>query len=156
MNEVTPSWNNPASQTLPYNPYQQNPNLWAARNPYNYPVYAYQAQPQPAQNQQLSSNRVWVQGEGSAKAYIVANNSEQVLWDSDNPSIYIKTVDQNGKPSITILDYTIRETSQEIEPGKDMDDLKKEISELKDMVKGLAQNKVSYNKPVYNKKGGED
>jgi hypothetical protein len=94
-----------------------NPNnkLWAAQNPYNLqqfqqPIY----QPNNVQNNQMNSSRIWVQGESSAKAYIVANNSEQVLWDSENQVIYVKSVDQNGKPSTLTLDYTIRDPEPEV------------------------------------------
>lgn len=98
---------------------------------------------QPQQNQQqVKSSRVWVQGEGSAKAYIVANNTEQELWDSEQPVIYLKTVDVYGRPNMVILDYTIRpaETSNNGVASSEVSDLKKEMAELKEMMNSLVQN----------------
>lgn len=63
--------------------------------------------PQPQQN-----NRVWVQGEAGAKSYLVAPNTSVDLWDSEAQTIYIKSADQGGMPTIKILDYTIRDQQQ--------------------------------------------
>lgn len=123
---------------------------WAAQNPYNQPQPQYQ-QPQP---QQVESQRVWVQGESSAKAYIVKNNTEQVLWDAEQPVIYIKTVDITGKPSTVTLDYTIRNPKVEDDQNETAA-LKAEISELKDMMKQLMNQRTNF-KPNYKNKGGEE
>ena len=65
---------------------------------------------QPTQQQpQMNSNLIWVQGEAGAKSYQVAPNSAVQLWDSENQTIYLKSADANGIPSIKTLDYTIRE-----------------------------------------------
>lgn len=50
-----------------------------------------------------------VQGIGAAKAYNVPPNGRAVLWDSEDQTIYVKQVDAVGHPTLTILDYTIRE-----------------------------------------------
>lgn len=126
-------------------------NSWPAQNPYNQPQPQYQ---QPQQPQQVESQRVWVQGESSAKAFIVKNNTEQVLWDAEQPVIYIKTVDITGKPSTLTLDYTIRNPR----PADDQNEtaaLKSEIAELKDMMKQLMNQRTNY-KPNYKSKGGEE
>ena len=47
---------------------------------------------------QTSDDRIWVQGEAGAKAYFVAANTTVVLWDTENPIIYVKTADATGKP----------------------------------------------------------
>ena len=52
---------------------------------------------------------IWVQGEEAAKAYMVAPNSTMVLWDTDSPVIYLKQCDSMGRPSMTILDFTVRD-----------------------------------------------
>jgi hypothetical protein len=52
---------------------------------------------------------IWVQGEAGAKAYLVAPNSTVTLWDSENKTIYVKTADASGVPSMKILDFTVRE-----------------------------------------------
>lgn len=78
----------------------------------------YQQQTQPAQmpmptysNMPLNApqnNPIWVQGEEGAKGYMVARNSSVVLWDSENPVIYLKSADENGVPSMRIFDLKER------------------------------------------------
>ena len=70
---------------------------------YQQPSY----QPQMAQNQPNSA-MVWVQGESGAKSYLVAPNNTVQLWDSEAQTIYLKSADASGMPSMKILDYTIR------------------------------------------------
>lgn len=55
---------------------------------------------------------IWVQGESGAKAYMVAPGNTVPLWDSENQTIYLKTVDASGMPSMRILDYTERTAMQ--------------------------------------------
>lgn len=79
--------------------------------PYYQPQF--QQQYQVPQNQQPVSNDIkWVQGEAGAKSYLVAPNTTVQLWDSENQVIYLKSADASGMPSMRILDYTIRETNQ--------------------------------------------
>ena len=47
---------------------------------------------------QPSDDRIWVQGEAGAKAYFVAANATVVLWDTESPTLYIKSADATGKP----------------------------------------------------------
>lgn len=68
-------------------------------------------QPQQA-NQPMTSGIIWVQGEAGAKSYLVAPNTTVQLWDSERQTIYIKSADASGMPSIKTLDYTIREIPQ--------------------------------------------
>lgn len=93
-----------------------------------YPQYVYpqaqqtQAVPsvQPTQPQQpsqpMTSGIIWVQGEAGAKSYLVAPNTTVQLWDSERQTIYIKSADASGMPSIKTLDYTIRENAQSNTP----------------------------------------
>lgn len=76
-------------------------------------MYAPIATPQPAQNNSL----IWVQGEAGAKSYLVAPNNTLPLWDSESQVIYLKSADASGMPSMKILDYTIRETSNAAHTG---------------------------------------
>jgi len=71
------------------------------------PMY-YQPQYQAQQTQQQSNNIIWIQGEAAAKSYLVAPNNSIVLFDSESQTIYIKSADASGMPSMKILDYTIR------------------------------------------------
>lgn len=75
-------------------------------NYYN-PYQTQQPQFIPKQNI-IQSNRIWVQGEAGAKSYLVAPNTTVDLWDSESQTIYIKSADAAGLPSMKIIDYTIR------------------------------------------------
>lgn len=67
-------------------------------------------QPQPTVPQQ--SNIIWVQGDAGAKSYLVAPNTTVQLWDSERQTIYLKSADASGMPTMKTLDYTIREQAQ--------------------------------------------
>lgn len=117
---------------------------------YNYFPQTYQAQayyPSQPQMQQgnsfqngTSSQLTWVQGEGAAKSYLVAPGCTVALFDNESQTIYIKSADASGMPSMKILDYTFRESvphSKDIQPvsdyasKEDVDYLKNEIESLK-------------------------
>ena len=72
-----------------------------------YPQNAYPTQPS-AQGGGL----IWVQGEAGAKSYLVAPNQTVQLWDSEAQTIYLKSADASGMPSIKVLDYTVRDAAQ--------------------------------------------
>ena len=103
---------------------------------YQTPVY-YPSQPQPQAPQQAQTQNplIWVQGEAGAKSYLVAPNSTVTLWDSESHTIYIKSADATGMPSIRTLDYTIRgnevKASANYVTEADFDELKKEIDDIK-------------------------
>ena len=63
----------------------------------------------PTQNAQPSNGIIWVQGLAGAKSYLVSPNTTVQLWDSERQTIYLKSADASGMPSIKTLDYTIRE-----------------------------------------------
>lgn len=65
-------------------------------------------QPVVGQTQQQNTGIIWVQGEAAAKSHPVANGATVTLWDSEQPTIYIKHVDESGMPSMRIVDYTER------------------------------------------------
>lgn len=73
-----------------------------------YPQYSQQPQVQNSQNNPM----IWVQGETGAKSYLLAPNTTLPLWDSERQTIYLKSTDASGMPSMKVLDYTIREQSQ--------------------------------------------
>lgn len=104
----------------------------------NYFPTGYQPYYQPQQTQQ--NGIIWVQGEASAKSYPVAPNASVALWDSEANTIYIKSADASGMPSMKIVDYTMRDnapTRTQITPQSDFvtkDDLlpiRKELDALK-------------------------
>ena len=61
------------------------------------------------QGQPNNSSIIWVQGEAGAKSYLVAPNNTVQLWDSESQTIYLKSADASGMPTMKVLDYTIRE-----------------------------------------------
>lgn len=98
----------------------------------------------PAQNAQPSNGIIWVQGLAGAKSYLVSPNTTVQLWDSERQTIYLKSADASGMPSIKTLDYTVREMPQNApqspEPNSNIDyatkeDLKALKGEIIDMVK---------------------
>jgi hypothetical protein len=70
-------------------------------------------QPQPyTPVQQAQNGRIWVQGEAGARSYLVAPNNTVELWDSESQTLYLKSADATGMPSIKVLDYTIRDSAR--------------------------------------------
>lgn len=87
-------------QTSPFAPYVQTP----------------MPQFQMSTPQCRQPDMIWVQGEAGMKAYMMAPNTRAILWDQDNPVIYIKTADVNGVVSVKTLDYTERGSEQNTNP----------------------------------------
>ena len=125
------NWNMPQTQTVPQ-----------------------QAQQQQNVNQPVSNGIIWVQGEAGAKSYLVAPNTTVQLWDSERQTIYIKSADASGMPSIKTLDYTIREmpqnnvsfapesTSTAFATKDEVNLLANEITALKSKLEGLTAKPV--------------
>lgn len=86
----------------------------ATYQPIVYPSYNPQAYSAPSQSQNSGTQTgiIWVSGEAGAKAYIVAPNTTVQLWDSEAQTIYLKSADASGMPSMKVLDYTIRDAVQ--------------------------------------------
>lgn len=57
-----------------------------------------------------TNDMIWVLNENEATSYPVAPNNSVVLWDKNNPTIYVKSVNAQGMPSMRILDFTERNT----------------------------------------------
>ena len=92
--------------------------------------------------QQMNNNIIWVQGEAGAKSYLVAPNTTVQLWDSERQTIYLKSADASGMPSIKTLDYTIREMPQANAPTAPIIDstafaTKDEVRALADEINAL-------------------
>lgn len=76
-----------------------------------YPQQYQQMMPQQAPAQPQTNGILWVQGEAAARGYLMAPNTTLPLWDSESNTIFLKTTDAAGMPSMKILDYTIRDTT---------------------------------------------
>lgn len=63
------------------------------------------SQPLTGINQINQDERIWVQGEGSAQAYLVAPNSFVRLWDSSQAVFYEKRADASGRPYMETFEY---------------------------------------------------
>lgn len=73
---------------------------------------------QPVQAPQMTvpnNDMIWVLNENEAVSYPVAPNNTVTLWDKNTPTIYVKSVDGNGIPSMRILDFSER-TAQRQQP----------------------------------------
>lgn len=101
-----------------YNAPQMPPQAMDNQNMYM-PNYQQAVPPQTAQPmaQQTvpptTNDMIWVQGLSGAKAYLVAPNATVTLWDSERKTLYLKSCDNAGMPSMKILDYTERTESAE-------------------------------------------
>lgn len=95
-----------------YQPFVPQYNYNQPYQPQTQPVQQPVPNQQATQNQAMASGIIWVQGEAGAKSYLVAPNTTVQLWDSENQTIYLKSADASGMPSIKTLDYTIREMPQ--------------------------------------------
>lgn len=71
---------------------------------YGYPMYQGINQAQPNynmgfnQSQNTQDERIWVQNETSAEAYLLAPGGFARLWDSSKPVFYEKRADATGRP----------------------------------------------------------
>lgn len=72
------------------------------------PQYQQPIQTNPVPMGQPTSDMIWVLGQTEAESYPVAPNNSVVLWDKNNPTIYIKSVNAQGIPSMRTLDFTER------------------------------------------------
>lgn len=107
------------------------------------PVPPQMVQPQPSQP--VNSNLIWVQGEAGAKSYLVAPNNTLTLWDSEAQTIYLKSADASGMPSMKILDYTIRDNQAPKAPLNEKADeyvTKDELTTFKHEVKEMIKKEL--------------
>lgn len=111
-------------------------NGFPATYPQYYPQFNQQQMPQMQQSQ--NNNMVWVQGETGAKSFLIGPNTTIPLWDSEQQTIYIKSSDASGMPSMKIIDYTIREANNptnkivvsDYVTKQELSDFKSEVSEM--------------------------
>ena len=115
---------------------------------YNYFPTGYQPYYQQTAPTQQNTGITWVQGEAGAKSYLVAPNSTVTLWDSESQTIYLKSADPSGLPSMKILDYTIRSNApqetvsdahSEFATKVDVESIRKDILALRERVDVLAK-----------------
>ena len=98
-----------------FNYYGQN---YGNPNGFFYP----QPMPQPVQPAQMSpanqpinqSGIIWISGLQEAQMYPIAPNNAVALWQKDGKTIYLKSADATGRPTLTVYDLVQRaETATE-------------------------------------------
>lgn len=92
----------------------------------------------PTQTPQMSNDMIWVQGLAGAKAYLVAPNTTVTLWDSESETIYLKSCDSNGVPSMRILDIKERIETPSKLPSKEVEQPTKDFALAEDL-KGVQE-----------------
>lgn len=100
-------------QTPTMTPMVDNQNQFAQQ--YQPPV---QQQPVAPMTNQSSDMMLWVLGQTEAESYPVAPNNTVILWDKNDPTIYIKSVNMQGVPSMRVLDFTERAANAPKTPEK--------------------------------------
>ena len=88
-----------------YDPAQQNP-MGQFNQQFQQPTG--QPMQQAPMQTQPTNDFLWVLNENEATSYPVAPNNTVTLWDKNLPTIYIKSVNAQGVPSMRILDFTER------------------------------------------------
>lgn len=89
-------------------------------------------QPQMMQSAGTVDDRIFVQGELAAQAYLVAPNSFVRLWDSTQNIFYEKRADASGRPYMEVYEYKKRDnlTTQGISESRNTIDYDNKINAL--------------------------
>ena len=135
--------------------------------PYQSPIQS------PAPMSQPTNEMIWVLNENEATSYPVAPNNNVVLWDKSNPTIYVKSVNAQGMPSMRILDFTERNTDNSNSQGnmpkthvcqcgdkfatkQQIEDLKSKIDDLSEKYEELVRPVIEKTKTTIKKSKGDD
>ena len=94
-----------------YDPVQQN-SMGQFQQPMGQPMQNAQM---PMQGQP-TNDFLWVLNENEATSYPVAPNNTVILWDKNLPTVYIKSVNAQGVPSMRVLDFTERTATAPKQP----------------------------------------
>lgn len=111
--------------------------------PYYQPYNSY-LPPNYQQPQQAQNSIIWVSGLAEAQTYPVAPNNAVALWEQSGKTIYMKSADATGKPSMRIYDIVERvETAEksETEEYARKSELAQILSTLKDLTGDIEQMK---------------
>lgn len=117
---------------------------------FNYnPYQSYFNQPQQRQN---TDERIWVQNQAGAEAYLLAPNSFVRLWDSSEPIFYEKKSDATGRPyPLEIYEYKRREPLRAPEAQNPNKSLYDEIEALKSRLSTLEEKERYYESNANNR-----
>ena len=112
---------------MAYNPYYGNPyfpqqqgyfNNGAMPDMLNQQKMQYQQTPIQQPMAMHTDPMLWVLGQTEAESYPVAPNNTVTLWDKNQPTIYIKSANAQGVPSMRVLDFTERTANAPKTPEK--------------------------------------
>lgn len=111
---------------MAYNPYYSNPYFPQQQGYFNNGAMPDMLNQQKMQYQQMAQPPIpmqtdpmlWVLGQTEAESYPVAPNNTVTLWDKNQPTIYIKSANAQGVPSIRVLDFTERTANSPKTPEK--------------------------------------
>ena len=149
------NYNGAGNQNVNWAPMNNQPGTWTPPgqyqqyNPYGYrwnqPQFIPQSAPQPAP--QSYSNLIKVSGMESVKAYPMGPNQDLAMFHGTEPIFYLVSTDDSGFKSIREFNFYEKDTvDQDAEPHanveafatkEDVDDMKKEISDIRKMLKEL-------------------
>lgn len=101
-------------------PNVDNQNMQGGQ-PFSQPIQQPQQMPMQTPIQQMpmvqptpTNDMIWVLSEVEATSFPVAPNNSVTLWDKNKDTVYIKSVNMQGVPSMRILDYVERTTDNAI------------------------------------------
>lgn len=126
-----------------YNGYMPNGSFYPQQQQQQLTQPQMQPQAQPTGN---GDERVWVQGEVGAKAYLIAPGATVPLWDSEKPRIFIKSVSSQGVPSMQVINYSVAASDAPAPLPVDnsiterIERLEKAYETLEGQMKGMSRN----------------
>ena len=98
-----------------YDPVQQNP-MGQFNKQFQQPIGQPMQSAQMPMQGQPTNDFLWVLNENEATSYPVAPNNTVILWDKNLPTVYIKSVNAQGVPSMRVLDFTERTATAPKQP----------------------------------------
>ena len=108
-----------------------------------------------------TNDMIWVLNENEATSYPVGLNNSVVLWDKNNPTIYVKSVNANGMPSMRVLDFTERNADTSNSPKNapkthectcgDKFATKEQINDLRAKLDDLTVKYEELSRPIFEK-----
>lgn len=95
----------------------------------------------PQYQQPSADERIWVQNEASADAYLVAPNGFVRLWDAQKPVFYEKRADATGRPlPIDVYEYSKKQPESLIQRQNESEgsiDWRKELDALNRRIEAI-------------------
>lgn len=113
------------------------PNYYQPQQYYQPQYYQPMQQMQQPIQQTQTSGIVWVDSDADAMNHIVMPNSCVTMRSTDGKTVYFKSADASGKPTIEVYSLQPRQTAQETKPNYvTRDEVIELIGQLKDTKKG--------------------